>query len=348
MFKICEVLCIFVTIAGCGSADPSEESTHDHLLQAIPVSHPTGVPVGGGGPVLGSGNATQEQAPTGILAWRNGAWAIPLPPQPPGQPLAGVTMTVAGPNNGGRVFAHLMSSTVGELNLTSPPSTGTPFNISISLARPHVTEDGECYWVLVEPKDSGGGWANGVTTVSNVRFFIGDTLIGMGNLPTSRTITLSPGDPIPAALLDELQDMIIKLGSSKTDTFSISSAAVGAGVTHVVGASAIAFGTSSQSNILGINIREGRTITAWSLPINKVSATGTILAQLWRTQPGSAPVQIGVNQTNGAASPGNITLGQSGLTEDVLAGYGYFIDVVGGGITGDQAFDYQVVSQLNP
>lgn len=31
----------------------------------------------------------------------------------------------------------------------------------------------------------------------------------MGNLPTSRTLTLVPGDPIPSALLNEVQDNII-------------------------------------------------------------------------------------------------------------------------------------------
>jgi hypothetical protein len=31
----------------------------------------------------------------------------------------------------------------------------------------------------------------------------------MGNLPGSRTITLTPGDPVPSALLDEMQDMIV-------------------------------------------------------------------------------------------------------------------------------------------
>lgn len=42
----------------------------------------------------------------------------------------------------------------------------------------------------------------------------------MGNLPTSRTITLAPDDDVPSALLDELQDMVI-IGAHKEFSLSV-------------------------------------------------------------------------------------------------------------------------------
>jgi hypothetical protein len=44
----------------------------------------------------------------------------------------------------------------------------------------------------------------------------------MGNLPTSRTITLGPSDPVPSALLDELQDVVISFGNELQGTKKLS------------------------------------------------------------------------------------------------------------------------------
>lgn len=59
----------------------------------------------------------------------------------------------------------------------------------------------------------------------------------MGNLPSSRTITLAPGDPIPAALLNELQDRDIASNSALVATqelvFHISSFQVDGASTYV-------------------------------------------------------------------------------------------------------------------
>lgn len=89
----------------------------------------------------------------------------------------------------------------------------------------------------------------------------------MGLLPTARTLTFIPGDPIPAALLNELQDMIIgKKFPTRTLRIPVHPPqGTGAGVTVVYGG-----GTNWE---LGFQIDAGWTITAIRARI-KDSATG--------------------------------------------------------------------------
>lgn len=99
--------------------------------------------------------------------------------------------------------------------------------------------------------------------------------------------------------------------------------------------------TSTGDNVLPLAIPVG-TITKWSVTLNKASATGTITARIYEnaTASGVGPTQIGVTQTNNAASPGAITLGQTGLSFAMTAGREYFMVINGGGTTGDQVTSY--------
>ncbi len=82
----------------------------------------------------------------------------------------------------------------------------------------------------------------------------------------------------------------------------------------------------------------GSTITAWTMVVKKLSAAGTVTAKLWDATITSAgfasPVQIGATQSV-SGTPGDTTLGQSGLSSTAVAGHVYFIAVVGGGTAGD-------------
>lgn len=108
---------------------------------------------------------------------------------------------------------------------------------------------------------------------------------------------------------------------------------------------ALILNTSAAINDLPLVVPGGLQITAWSVSLHKLSATGTITARLYSgTNAGGAgtATQIGVDQTNGANNPGAITLGQSGLTTTIAAATSYWITIQGGGTTGDFVILYQV------
>lgn len=105
----------------------------------------------------------------------------------------------------------------------------------------------------------------------------------------------------------------------------------------------IVLGTSAGGNYCPLVVNVGETITAWSVALQKGSATGTINARLiQRVLSTLTSSQLGSTQSNGAASPGIISLGQSGLSFLTSAGTEYLIVVVGGGTTGDFLDGYSV------
>jgi hypothetical protein len=92
--------------------------------------------------------------------------------------------------------------------------------------------------------------------------------------------------------------------------------------------------------LLGLEV--GDQITAWNVYAAKTSAaTNTISAELYKMTAGGARTKIGATQSNSANNPGNITLGQSGLTQTVGANESYYIVLFKAATlsAGDSAFD---------
>lgn len=94
----------------------------------------------------------------------------------------------------------------------------------------------------------------------------------------------------------------------------------------------VVLGTSAGANYAPLTVNVGETITAWSVSLTKNSSTGTITAKLFQRVTSTAvQTQLGSTQSNGAASPGIISLGQSSLSFLVASGVEYGITLNGGG-----------------
>jgi hypothetical protein len=106
------------------------------------------------------------------------------------------------------------------------------------------------------------------------------------------------------------------------------------------------FGTATAPArlIYPIPLKLGDRITGYRVDIQKASATGTISAQLYKFN-GVTHVEtpLGAGSSNGSASPGAITLTESGLSIDsTLNQETFFLAVQGGGTTGDGAYGAEV------
>lgn len=101
--------------------------------------------------------------------------------------------------------------------------------------------------------------------------------------------------------------------------------------------------TSTSLNYLPMTLPVGFRIASWQLQCQKNSGSGTLTAELWDIN-GLTGIgaKIGATQTNSASSPGNIQLGQSGLSTVVTAGHSYQATLRGGGTTGDFLVSYSV------
>jgi hypothetical protein len=110
----------------------------------------------------------------------------------------------------------------------------------------------------------------------------------------------------------------------------------------------ITLGTSTGVNWLPLTVSVGEVITAWSIRVQKTSATGTISAVLVETDASLVDANIGTAATNGAVSPGFILMFKSGLSATVANDKSYRIDVTGGGTTGDTIIQYQVTVTVSP
>ncbi len=104
-------------------------------------------------------------------------------------------------------------------------------------------------------------------------------------------------------------------------------------------------GTSIDVIIYPIKLPVGARLLSWSLAAQKQSGSGSIVAELYDgtgAGAGRIETQVGATQTNSAANPGAITLGQSGLMHTVLAAHTLFVIVHGGGTTGDYFNDLSI------
>lgn len=104
-------------------------------------------------------------------------------------------------------------------------------------------------------------------------------------------------------------------------------------------------GTTTDENDLPLTFPVGGQITGWSIRLFKGSAAGTVTAKLWEAVPATGagtPTQIGTTKTNSANNPGDISLGETGLTFTTTVGRQYYITVNGGGTAGDILHSYYV------
>ncbi len=101
-------------------------------------------------------------------------------------------------------------------------------------------------------------------------------------------------------------------------------------------------GNSSTDEVCHpLRVRNGDTITGWSVAVSKQSdATNTLTARLERVDVlTGAQATVGAAQTNSANNPGSVVFSQSGLTELVTASYTYRIIVIQSDAT-PSAVDY--------
>lgn len=197
-------------------------------------------------------------------------------------------------------------------------------------------------------------------------------------LPTSRDETLTSGSKLRPALINKMEDCITVLNGQATSLdgrVTVLEAAVVSppGAATVVyppsdivesvnpgGAPTIGFfaGSStgggagpprvdlSGSNVVcacPLRLEVGRTITAWSIAINKGSnATVTLHAELLDGV-GAAVTRIGSLESNGTNAPGLIALGpSSAISAVVQAGHCYSIAFWQSGGGYDVVYQYQV------
>lgn len=156
----------------------------------------------------------------------------------------------------------------------------------------------------------------------------------MGLLPAARTVTLGPDDPVPSALLNELQDVLIADHATKTHVISASAASA-----QQSGADTGATPNGGNWNFIQLNttiatalyvyypvtLPAGSTIRSWALGGTKnTNNTHTMTAELLEVSlsGGSASI-VGVSQTQTAA--GAVALGQSGLAKVLLTSQQYVI-----------------------
>jgi hypothetical protein len=86
-----------------------------------------------------------------------------------------------------------------------------------------------------------------------------------------------------------------------------------------------------------------KKIISWLFSFRKTSATGTITATLgYLNLDTGLPTTIGSSQTNSANNPGYANFYVFGLTETITNGRSYFLNVTGGGTTGDEFYGVEV------
>lgn len=146
--------------------------------------------------------------------------------------------------------------------------------------------------------------------------------------------------------------VVTAASASETRLFA-SAAAVPSGLGGVrngggsTGGGFIALGVTTGVNWLPLNVSVGEVITAWAVGVSKTSATGTITASLVEAN-FVTETFIGASATNGANNPGNVFLTISGLSATVATNRSYWIQVFGGGTTGDTIVQYQLTVTVSP
>lgn len=126
----------------------------------------------------------------------------------------------------------------------------------------------------------------------------------MGNLPNSRTVTINTGDPIPAALVNEIQDVLISgAESSFTERYPMTCLGFGnssviSGANNPVGAVNVVLKYISAGNDhvwFGIPFTVGNTITSGKISVYGDGAVD-ITAELFvinQESAGGGPVAAG-------------------------------------------------------
>lgn len=109
-----------------------------------------------------------------------------------------------------------------------------------------------------------------------------------------------------------------------------------------IGILALQLVTSTVNQCLPLSLPVGFVIAAWRVDLQKTSTSGTIHATLVDVNAAAGTGVPGTPQTNGASNPGHITLGQTGLALTVQAHHNFYIEVGGGGTTGDFVFGFEV------
>jgi hypothetical protein len=149
-------------------------------------------------------------------------------------------------------------------------------------------------------------------------------------LPTSRDVTLAPGSQVPATLLNNAQDAIVRheLGQrgARSRTYQMSevwphSFTIAAGTGYA----------TAVSGIIRVPLRRllvGERITSVACRLVDNNPIDHVTLKLFRlddTAVSPAGVQIGATQTSVNGSVQLLTL--SGLTETVLAGRTYYVEM---------------------
>lgn len=102
-------------------------------------------------------------------------------------------------------------------------------------------------------------------------------------------------------------------------------------------------GTSTNALICPIDVAVGDRVHSWLALAVKPTASGTITARLVAHNINLGTITtIGSDQTNSSVNPGNIALGESGLTYDVPGDTAIAIVVIGSGVNGDSVRGFEI------
>ena len=138
------------------------------------------------------------------------------------------------------------------------------------------------------------------------------------------------------------------LGYTDVENYSIAFAIPATGISVVPSVDGqnvgIPLTNTTTHNVLPLKLRVGATIASWTVQFRKTSASGSILAKLWKSNSLTGATQIGSTQSSATGVLNNTSLGQSGLSEVVASLTAYFISVQGGGTNGDILYDYYVTT----
>ena len=203
-------------------------------------------------------------------------------------------------------------------------------------------------------QESPGNWAR--LACGPVRLFEFNTsesvyveMAAPAALGASYTVTWPTAVPASTSALTMSSSGVVAAGMSQTwqhspalVSLSDATASLVAGSFGGGTAPRVTLSTSVNPHSFPLSIPVG-TITAFSVHAHKSSAAGTLSVKLVEAANGQGVgglTQIGSTQSNGANNPGDITLSQSGLSFAMTAGRQYYIEVIGGGTTGDNIGSY--------
>lgn len=177
------------------------------------------------------------------------------------------------------------------------------------------------------------------------------TATGGGNAITLKapaSVTSSYAMTLPQAL--PTAKVSVKIDSTGNMSFpaavsnySIAFAILGTGSTFLSATGlppTMTIGTGGSACPLVVNV--GDTISSWSIACNKISNATISVTATFAKIINNTYTQVGAVQTNSANNPGNITLGQSGLSVTVGSGESYVIYIQVSSGSSDTATGYSV------